>query len=103
MRMLLMIIATLTCVLTHAAAQNSPSVATKSVLLTADQQIKVAEIITNKESNPLSNVNFTLAIDAVVPENVLLHPVPPDAQELAPQLRGLSYTAVEELIAIVEP
>jgi hypothetical protein len=98
MRALLLIIAILMCVSSQASAQNP-----EGVILTTDQQIKTAEIITNIEKTPLANVGFTLAVDAVVPVNVSLRPVPSDAEELAPQLRGLYYVAVEELIGIVEP
>jgi len=93
-----MIIAILMCVPSEASAQSPQGVG-----LTMDQQIKAAEIITNAEKAPLANVGFTLAIGTIVPVDVPLRPVPSDAEELAPQLRGLSYVAVEELIAIVEP
>ncbi|HYS86979.1 MAG TPA: DUF1236 domain-containing protein [Bradyrhizobium sp.] len=71
--------------------------------LSMDQQIKIGEIITNERTTPLSNVNFSVSIGGIVPEQVLLRPLPLDVHQLAPQFVGYSFIVVEELIAIVEP
>ena len=71
--------------------------------LSMDQQIKIGEIITNEQTTPLSNVNFSVSIGGIVPEQVLLRPLPLDVHQLAPQFVGYSFIVVEELIAIVEP
>ena len=71
--------------------------------LSMDQQIKIGEIITNERTTPLSNVNFSVSIGGIVPEQVLLRPLPLDVHQLAPQFVGYRFIVVEELIAIVEP
>jgi hypothetical protein len=38
----------------------------------------------------------------IVPQDVALRPLPPDAEAVAPQLHGASYLAIEELVAIVD-
>jgi hypothetical protein len=70
--------------------------------LSLDQQNKISEMITSQTPEPLTNINFPVAIDAVIPSSVSLHRLPTEAEQLAPQLRGDSYLAVEELVAIVD-
>jgi len=82
---------------------RSEPVTLNPVGLSLDQQSKIGEIITNKETTPLTRVGFSVALGGTVPEDVQLRPLPPDAAELAPELRDFSYIVVEELIALVEP
>jgi Protein of unknown function (DUF1236) len=94
-------LAALHLTLATAAAQPAPaSPATQS--LSMDQQSKISEIITNKTAQPLTQINFPLEIDAVVPPDVALQRLPAEAEKLAPQLQGYSYIAVEELVAVVD-
>ncbi len=67
------------------------------------QQVKIGEIIANERTTPLSNVKFSVSIGGVVPEQVLLRPLPLEVHQLAPQFLGYSYIVVEELIVIVDP
>ncbi len=67
------------------------------------RNLVLGEIITNERTTPLSNVNFSVSIGGIVPEQVLLRPLPLDVHQLAPQFVGYSFIVVEELIAIVEP
>jgi hypothetical protein len=82
-----------------AVAQSSTPPA---LALSIDQQNKLSEIVTNRTPKPLGPTDFTVAIGTTVPANVSLNPLPPDAEALALQLRGASYFAVEELVAIVD-
>jgi hypothetical protein len=70
--------------------------------LSMDQQNKISEMITKQTPQPLTNINFEVAKDVVVPSDVSLRPLPAEAEQLAPQLKGDSYLAVEELVAIVD-
>lgn len=70
--------------------------------LSMDQQSKISEMITMQMPQPLTNTNFTIARDIVVPSNVSLRRLPAEVEQLAPQLKGDSYLAVEELVAIVD-
>jgi hypothetical protein len=38
-----------------------------------------------------------------VPPDIQLNSLPSEAEDVAPQLRGLRYIVVEELVAIVDP
>jgi Protein of unknown function (DUF1236) len=70
--------------------------------LSMDQQSKISEMITKQTPQPLTNINFQVAQDVVVPSDVSLQRLPAEAEQLAPQLKGDSYLAVEELVAIVD-
>ena len=73
-----------------------------NVALSMDQQNKISEMITRQTPQPLTNINFPVAQDVVIPSNVSLQRLPAEAEQLAPQLKGDSYLAVEELVAIVD-
>ena len=92
--------ATLVSVLTAAIAE--PAATPDVQALSLDQQSKISEIITNQTPQPLTNINFSIASDVVVPPDVTLQRLPAEAEKLAPQLQGKSYLAVEELVAIVD-
>jgi len=40
--------------------------------------------------------------DALVPADIALQRLPAQAESLAPELKGYSYLAVEELVAVVD-
>ena len=86
-----------------AGAQTaSDSAASKSALLTLDQKTRISELITAR-TPPLGGPSFPVAVDGVVPPDIQLNSLPSEAEDVAPQLRGLRYIVVEELVAIVDP
>ena len=85
-----------------AAAQTSlPSVAARADQLSLDQKVKISQSIT-KETEPLAATSFFTAVDAVIPPDIQVHPLPAEVEQLAPQLRGFGYVVIEEQIAIVD-
>jgi hypothetical protein len=70
--------------------------------LSMDQQSRISEMITRQTPQPLTNINFQVALDVVVPSDVSLQRLPAEAEQLAPQFKGDSYLVVEELVAIVD-
>jgi Protein of unknown function (DUF1236) len=101
MRRILALTASVYVIISTAAAQAPSGAASKSELLSMDQQIKIAQLIT-KLTPPLTSAAFSIAMDRIVPAAVELHPLPPEAERLAPQLRGFGYVVVEEQIALVD-
>jgi hypothetical protein len=101
MRKVLVVIAILQFALSAAAAQ-SQTAASKAEVLSLEQEIRIAQLIT-KQTAPLSGGSFSIAVDTVVPAEIQLHSLPPEAEQLAPQLRAFGYVVVEELIALVDP
>jgi hypothetical protein len=47
-------------------------------------------------------LGFSIAVDAVVPPEIEVHPLPAEVQQLTPELRGFGYIVVEEQIAIID-
>jgi hypothetical protein len=84
------------------SAMAQPAVPSGNAALTLDQQGKISEIITNQTPQPLTGINFSVAPEVIVPPNVALQRLPTEAEQIAPQLQGDSYLAVEELVAIVD-
>ena len=70
--------------------------------LSLDQQNKISEIVTNRTPQPITHINFALQRNALVPTDVQIQRLPAEAESLAPELKGYSYLAVEELVAIVD-
>jgi hypothetical protein len=85
-----------------AAAIAQPASLSGNQSLSLDQQGKISELVTNQTSQPLTNVNFSVAIDGVVPSSITLQRLPAEAEKVAPQLQGYSYLVVEELVAVVD-
>jgi hypothetical protein len=84
------------------AQAQSKSVASKADLLSLEQKTTISKMIT-RETAPLGNVSFPVAVDGIVPADIQLHSLSSEAEQVAPQLRGYAYIVVEELVAIVDP
>jgi hypothetical protein len=84
------------------AAIAQPAATSGDQSLSLDQQEKISQIIADQTPQPLTNVAFPVARDVVVPANVPLQPLPPEAEMISVHLYGYSYLAVEELVALVE-
>jgi hypothetical protein len=91
------------CFLISTATAQTPSDshASRFELLSMDQQIRIAQLIT-RITPPLTSGTFSIVLDGIVPANIELHSMPPEAERLAPQLRGFGYVVVEEQIALVD-
>jgi len=102
MRNILLLVISLSVLVSTVAAQNSSdSGGSKRDLLSMDQQIKVGEMIT-QSTRPLPSGGFAIAVGRTVPAEIEVHPLPAEAERLAPQLRGFGYDVVEEQIALVD-
>ena len=102
MRTFFALVIALQFVVSAAWAQPTATSATsKSDLLSMDQKVKVGEIIAEKTS-PLTNIQFSPAVDQVVPSQIQIQDLPLDAEKLARQLDGYGCIVFEELIAIVD-
>ena len=100
MRKLLVVSAILQFANSVAAAQPQTA-ASKAEVLSFEQAIRISQLIA-KQAEPLSSGSFSIVLDAVVPAEIQVHSLPPEAEQLAPQLRGFGYVVVEEQIALVD-
>jgi uncharacterized protein DUF1236 len=92
------------CLLGSTALAQAPPepAAPKADTLTLEQKTKISQLVTRR-TPPLGNPTFPVAVAATVPPEVQVHALPTDAEQVAPQLHGLGYIVVEELVAIVDP
>jgi hypothetical protein len=93
--------ATALYLLAAAATAQTQNIAPRPLSL--DQQNKISEIVTNRTPQPITHINFALQRDALIPPDVQIQRLPAEAEDVAPELKGYSYLAVEELVAIVDP
>jgi Protein of unknown function (DUF1236) len=100
----LLAITTTLCLVAFAVSAQAPSKSAdpKADDLSLEQKTKISQLIT-RQTPPLGNQNFAIAVAATVPADVQVHSLPSDAEQVAPQLRGHGYIVVEELVAIVDP
>jgi len=84
-----------------AAAAQSQTAALKAEVLSLEQEIRISQLIA-KQTAPLSGGSFSIALDTLVPAEIQVHSLPPEAEQLAPQLGGFAYVVVEEQTALVD-
>jgi hypothetical protein len=82
MRKLLIVSAILQFAISAAAAQSQIAA---SKVLSFEQEIRISQLIA-KQTEPLSGGSFSIALDALVPAEVQVHSLPPEAEQLAPQI-----------------
>jgi hypothetical protein len=99
MRKLFIVIAILQFAVSGAAAQSQS--ATRAETLSLEQKTKISQMISTRTA-PLASGNFSIAVDAVVPADIQIHSLPPEAEQAAPQVRGFGYVVIEEQIALVD-
>jgi hypothetical protein len=64
----------------------------------------VRETIIRQNVQPVTNVNFSVSVGAVIPATgVTLHRLPPAVIEIVPQYRDYEFVLVGTRIIIVEP
>jgi hypothetical protein len=97
----LFLVGTVIFLVSLSAVQAGETSSSEADYLSFEQKVTIAQIITHR-TPPLTNVNFPIAINAIVPLGINLESFPPEAEAIAPQLHDLSYIVVEELIAIAE-
>src|ERR1700712_4830725 len=68
------------------AAIAQPAATPENQSLSLDQQEKISQIIADQTPQPLTNVAFPVARDAIVPANILLQPLPPEAEMISVHL-----------------
>ena len=85
-----------------AGAQTASTGRVQERAADARSETRISELITAR-TPPLGGPWFPVAVDGVVPPDIQLNSLPSEAEDVAPQLRGLRYIVVEELVAIVDP
>jgi hypothetical protein len=87
----------------NAQAPSTNTNTNVSANVSVQQQTRISQSIARLNVQPLSNVNFSVAVGTVIPRNVRLQTLPPDIVQFVPQYRGYNFVVVRDEIVIVEP
>jgi hypothetical protein len=96
---------------TGSAGLNQPGSANEGrsnvnagVNIEPQQQSRIVETLRSRHADAVvNNVNFSVSVDAVVPEHVRFRPLPDEIVSIVPQYRGYSYVIVHDEVVIIEP
>jgi len=69
----------------------------------AEKRTQIASAIKSEKIQETTNVNFNVAVGAVVPASVRFHPLPPRIVEIYPEWRGYEVILVNGRYIIVRP
>src|SRR5947207_15570496 len=79
MRKILVVIAILQFALSGAVAQSES--AARAEMLSLEQKTKISQIISTR-TEPLGSGKFAIAVDAMVPADIQIHSLPPEAEQV---------------------
>lgn len=88
---------------TNQQAGQTQSQVRVSASLAPAQKTRLTQEFSRVNVRPVTNVNFSVSIGAVVPGTVVLHPVPRTIVEIVPQYRDYQFFVLRDEIVIVEP
>jgi hypothetical protein len=77
--------------------------APRTVNLTAEQEFIVREIVLKDLDVPKAKSDAPETIGDAVPENVELHPIPPDVAAKVPQVKSHEFFVKDDKIILVSP
>jgi len=69
----------------------------------AEKRTQIVSAIKTEKIEQTTNVNFNIAVGAVVPSSVRFHPLPPRIVEIYPEWRGYQVILVHGRYVIVRP
>jgi hypothetical protein len=84
-----------------AGRTNEPARASAS--LDPQRKERLSAAIGRLDAQPVSRVDFSVSVGAVVPSHVSLRPLPSTIVEIVPQYRGYDFLVVRDEVVIVEP
>jgi len=87
----------------NTADRSSNTDVNASVNINDQQRTRISASISHLDVQPLTNVNFSLSVGAVVPRDIRLQPLPAEVVEIVPQYRGYNFVLVKDEIVIIEP
>jgi hypothetical protein len=74
-----------------------------SAKLSTEQRTKITSVIREQHVQPLTNVNFSIAVGTRVPRDVRFHALPREVVTIYPQWRGYEFVLVNNQIIVVDP
>jgi hypothetical protein len=71
--------------------------------LSTEQRSKITTVIRNERVQPVTNVNFSIAVGTRVPRTVNFYPLPTAIVEIYPAWGGYQFFLVRNEIVVVDP
>jgi hypothetical protein len=71
--------------------------------LSTEQRTQITTVIRDQHVQPLTSVNFSIAVGTRVPRDVRFHSLPREVVTIYPEWRGYEYILVNNQILVVDP
>ncbi len=71
--------------------------------LSSEQRTKITTVIRDQHVQPVTSVNFSIAVGTRVPRDVSFHPLPAEVVTVYPEWRGYEFILVNNQILVVNP
>jgi len=71
--------------------------------LSTEQRTKITTVIRDQHVQPLTSVNFSIAVGTRVPRDVRFHPLPREVVTIYPEWRGYEFILVNNQIIVIDP
>jgi hypothetical protein len=71
--------------------------------LSTEQRTKITTVIRDQHVQPVTSVNFSIAVGTRVPRDVSFHPLPAEVVTVYPEWRGYEFILVNNQILVVNP
>jgi Protein of unknown function (DUF1236) len=86
-------------------APTTPAIAPapRTINLTAEQEFIIREIVLKDLNVPNAKPDAPETIGDAVPENIELHPIPPDLAAKVPQVKSHEFYVKDDKIILVSP
>ena len=74
-----------------------------SAKLSTEQRTRITSVIREQHVQPLTNVNFSIAVGTRVPRDVRFFPLPREVVTIYPEWRGYEFVLVSNQIIVIDP
>ncbi len=71
--------------------------------LSTEQRTQITTVIRDQHVQPLTSVNFSIAVGTRVPRDVRFYPLPREVVTIYPEWRGYEFILVNNQIIVIDP
>jgi hypothetical protein len=87
----------------HGASGHARPAERLSAALKAPQKTRLTQAFEKVKVQPVTHVDFSVAVGTAVPRTIVLHPVPETIVDVIPEYRDYDFFVVRDEVVIVEP
>lgn len=88
---------------TNRSSTTTTGQAGSGAKLSTEQRTRITTVIRDQHVQPMTNVNFSVAVGTRVPRTVSFHPLPTQIVDIYPSWRGYEFFLVRNEIVVVDP